>query len=284
MIDSFLITSRETLEASLVVGVVLSYLHKTNNHNYKKNVYYGIISGIIASILAAILFNFLAGGMEGAAENIFEGATMILGSVLLTTMIFWMIKQKHVSRNIEEKVEKRLSDEKRIMSHFGIFMVIFIAIIREGAETVIFLNALNYAGGMNFIGGTLGVIAAVVLGYLFFISTRKLNIKKVFSISSVLLIFFAAGLFSHGVHELEEAGILPGIISPVWDINPVLNIEGSYPILHEKGIVGGFMKGLFGYNADPSLMEILAYLSYFGVIFFLYRRVNKTINDKSYDV
>ena len=263
MIESFLITSRETLEASLVVGIVLAYLNRTNNHNYRKTVYYAITFGILASILAAFIFTFFAGGFEGKAEQVFEGITMLIGAFLLTTMILWMMRQRHISKEIEGRVEKHLMGTP-LFSHMGIFLIIFVAIIREGVETVIFLNAVNYATGINFIGGTLGIIAAVIVGYLFFVTTRKVNLKKLFNVSSILLILFAAGLVAHGIHEFEEAGAVSGIIAPLFDINYILN---------EKGIAGSFLKGLFGYNRNPSLLEVLSYLSYLTIIFFLYRRI-----------
>mgnify|MGYP001558344260 FL=1 len=263
MIESFLVTSRETLEASLVVGIVLAYLNRTNNQNYRKTVYYGIIFGILASIIAALIFTFFAGGFEGKTEQIFEGITMLIGAFLLTTMILWMMKQRHIAKEIEGKVEKHLMGTP-LFSHIGIFMIIFIAIIREGVETVIFLNAINYASGINFFGGTLGIIAAVIVGYLFFVSTRKINLKKLFNVSSVLLILFAAGLVAHGFHEFEEAGLVSGIITPLFDINHILN---------EKGVAGSFLKGLFGYNGNPSLLEVIAYAAYLGIIWYLYKRI-----------
>src|SRR3989338_1538041 len=178
MLESFLVTSRETLEASLVVGIVLAYLNRTNNQNYKKTVYYGIFFGIITSILAAVLFTLFAGDFEGKSEQIFEGTTMLIGAFLLTTMILWMMQQRHVAKEIEGKVEKHLMGTEPFFSHIGIFLLIFIAIIREGIETVIFLNAINYASGINFVGGTLGIIAAAFIGYLFFIGFKKVNLKK----------------------------------------------------------------------------------------------------------
>ena len=231
MIESFLVTSRETLEASLVVGIVLAYLNRTNNQNYKKTVFYGIIFGVLVSILAAFTFTFLAGDFEGISEKIFEGSTMLLGAVLLTTMIFWMMQQRHIAKEIEGKVGKHLMSAEPFLSHIGIFMVVFVAIIREGIETVIFLNALNYASGINFIGGTLGVLAAILAGYLFFVSTRKINLKRLFNISSLLLMLFAAGLVAHSVHVFEEAGIVNGIINPLFDISNVLN---------ENSLIGSF--------------------------------------------
>lgn len=267
MLESFLVTSRETLEASLVVGIVLAYLNKTNNQNYRKTVYYGIVFGILASVLSAFVFTFFAGGFEGKTEQIFEGATMLFGALLLTTMILWMMKQRHIAKEIEGKVEKHLMGAQPLFSHIGIFMLIFVAVIREGVETVIFLNALNYASGINFIGGTLGIIAAIIIGYLFFVGFKKINLKKLFNVSSILLILFAAGLVAHGVHEFEEAGLVSGIIAPLFDINHILN---------EKGLVGGFLKGLFGYNGNPSLLEVLAYAAYLGVIFYFYKRIESS--------
>ena len=267
MIESFLVTSRETLEASLVVGIVLAYLNRTNNQSYKKSVYYGIIFGVIASIIAAFSFTIVAGDFEGKAEQIFEGTTMIIGSFMITTMILWMMRQKHISKEIESRVEKHLMSEKPLFSHIGIFMLIFVAIIREGIETVIFLNAVNYASGINFIAGSLGIIAAIGVGYLFFLSVRKINLKRLFNLSSILLILISAGLVAHGIHEFEEAGIVSGIVAPLFDINNVLN---------EKGVVGSFLKGMFGYNGNPSLLEVLAYLSYLAVIFLVYRRIENS--------
>ena len=265
MIESFLVTSRETLEASLVVGIVLSYLSRTNNQEYKKSVYYGILFGVLASILAAFLFTAFSGGFEGTAEAVFEGFTMLIGAFLLTTMILWMMRQRHISKEIEGRVEKHLMHEKPLFSHLGIFILIFVAVIREGIETVIFLNAINYANGINFVAGTLGIVAAIGVGYLFFISVKKINLRKLFNISSVMLVLIGAGLVAHGVHEFEEVGVLPGIISPLFDINHVLN---------EKGVFGSFLKGLFGYNGNPSLLEVMSYLVYLAVIYIAYRRIN----------
>ena len=276
MLESFLVTSRETLEASLVVGIVLAYLNKTNNRSYRKTVYYGVLFGIITSILSAFAFTVFAGGFEGSGEQIFEGVTMLIGTLLLTTMILWMMQQRHIAKEIEGKVERHLMSAQPFLSHMGIFMIIFIAIIREGVETVIFLNAINYASGINFLGGTLGIIAAVIVGYLFFVSTKKINLKKLFNISSILLILFAAGLVARSFHEFEEAKIVGGIITPLFDISPSANSGGIYHLFNENGMVGAFLKGLFGYNPSPSLLEVIAYVSYLAIIFVLYRRIESS--------
>lgn len=277
VLASFLITSRETLEAALVVGIVLTFLTKTNNHKYKKTVYYGIAFGILLSILAAVIFTIFAGGFSGRAEELFEGTTMLVASVLLTTMILWMMKQKHFVKEIENKVSTVIDKTNLDKTYaYGIFFLILIAILREGVETVIFLNAMRYASGISLVGGILGVLVAIGIGYLFFNSARKINLKKFFNISSILLILFAAGLVAHGVHELQEAAVIPFVVKEVWNINPAVAVEGVYPLLHENGLIGSFLKGLFGYNGNPSLIEILSYISYLGIIFYFYRRIENS--------
>ena len=108
VLTSFLITSRETLEAALVIGIVFAYLNKTNNQQYKKSVYYVIIFGVFLSLLAALDFTLLAGGFEGRYEKIFEGSIMIFASILLTTMILWMFKQKNITEDIQNKISAHI--------------------------------------------------------------------------------------------------------------------------------------------------------------------------------
>lgn len=273
VLSSFIITSRETLEAALVIGIVLTYLSRTGNPQYKKTVYYGIFFGILLSILSAVLFTVFAGGFEGRAEEIFEGTTMLFAAVLLTTMILWMMKQNQVASKIEEKVATHV--EKAIFNRtyaYGLFALIVVAVLREGIETVIFFGALNYSSGISFIGATLGVITAISIGYLFFVGTRKVNLKKFFSISSFILILFAAGLVAHGIHEFQEAAVIPYVVKEVWDINPAVAVGSIYPLMHENGLIGSFLKGLFGYNGNPSLLEVLFYTGYLAIIFSIYRK------------
>jgi len=273
VLSSFLITSRETLEAALVIGIVLAYLSKTNNAQYKKTVYYGIILGIILSILAAVAFTVFAGGFEGRSAEIFEGSTMIFAAVLLTTMIFWMMKQKKVAQQIESKVAKHIASANFNQTYaYGLFALIVIAILREGVETVIFFSAVNFASGISFIGASLGVITAIIIGYIFFASTRKINLKNFFNITSIFLILIAGGLVAHGIHEFQEAAVIPYVVKEVWDVNPAVTTANVYPLLHENGLVGSFFKGLFGYNGNPSLLEVLFYTGYLAIIFSIYRR------------
>ena len=269
MISSFIITFREALEAALIIGIILSYLVRSRQTEYNNVVYIGIVSGITVSIAGALLFVKLAGGFIGRAENVFEGLTMLIGALLLTTMIIWMMKQRHMARELEHRVASELQRAQK----FNLFFLVFVAILREGIETVIFLGAASLMSpNNNLIGAFAGIIAAVLLGYAIFIGSMKINIKTFFNITNILLILFAAGMVAYGVHELQEAKILPTFVEHVWDINPPVNLDGSYPLLHEKGYVGSLLKGLFGYNGNPSFLEVLSYCAYLVFVSILWKK------------
>jgi len=272
MISSFIITFREVLEAALIVGIILGFLVRTGQTRYNNVVYIGVISGIVASIIVALIFTSLAGGFTGRAEEIFEGITMLAGALLLTTMILWMMKQKHIARELEHRVSTELSEAHK----FGLFSLVFIAVLREGVETVIFLSAASLVSTNNTVIGALaGIITAIFLGYAIFVGSMKINIKRFFTITSILLILFAAGLVAHGVHELQEATMIPTAIEHLWEMNPPANLDGSYSILHEEGYIGSILKGLFGYNGNPSLIEVLSYFVYLVVVFLLWRNIER---------
>lgn len=273
MIPSLLITLRETLEAALIICIVFSYLKKTNQQKYYKAVTWGALTGVALSIIGAAIFEVVAGGFTGKAEELFEGVTMLIGAALLTTMILWMMKQSRVAENIEKLAKFEINKYQQV----GIFGLILFAVLREGIETVIFLKAVSFTGSdHNFIGALLGIGIAILLSYLVFISSMKINLQKFFTITSIILILFAAGLVAHGVHELQEAGALPIVNEHLWDINPPIEAEGVYPLLHEKGNLGSIAKGLFGYNGDPSLIEVLSYVFYIVLTSILWYHIKKS--------
>jgi len=263
MISSFIVTFRETHEAALIVGIILSYLAKTDRTKYNNVVYVAVASGIVASIIAALLFTTVAGGFTGRAEEIFKGVTMLIGAFLLTTMIFWMLKQKYIVKELEHRAAMEISRAHK----FGLFLLVFVSVLREGIETVIFLGAASFVSiNNNLIGALAGIAAAIAIGYTIFVGSMKIDIKKFFTITTILLILFAAGLVAHGVQEFQEVGLIPPLIEHVWDINPILD---------EKGFVGSILKELFGYDGNPSLIEVLSYIIYFCFVFVLWRNIEK---------
>ncbi|MBW8050208.1 MAG: high-affinity iron transporter [Cytophagales bacterium] len=266
--QEFIITFRETFEAALIVGIILSYLRRTNQTKYYSAVFLGIAAAVAASIATALLFTTIAGGFTGRAEAIFEGVAMLITVVFLTFMILWCIKHKHKVSAIENKISANIVKGYK----WGIFTLIFIAVLREGMETVVFLRGIIVAYEVKVLWfSILGVLAAILLGYAMFQRMVKLNLKVFFNVTSTLLIFFAAGLAAHGIHELQEAGLVTTFVEHVWDINPV---SITHP-LHEKATLGSFLVSLFGYNGNPSMIEALSYFAYLITAFMWWKRIEQ---------
>lgn len=263
MFASLIITLRETLEAALIVGILLAYLNKTLNQKHKKFVWYGVLGGIFISLVLAFIFNNYLGGFEGRSEQIYEGVTMFIAAGLLTWMILWMLKQRHsIKRDLENKAESHIKKDH----YWGLFFLSFVGVAREGIETVIFLQAAALQSGGNVMwGALLGIVIAVIVSYLLFKGLAKVPLKKFFTVTSILLILFAAGLVAHGLHEFEEAGIIPIYIEHLFDVNGVIDENGNF---------GSILKGLFGYNGNPSLLEVLSYWVYIVAIAGLWVKID----------
>ena len=263
MVETLVIAFRETLETSLIVGIILAFLFRSKQERYTSAVYWGVGLAVVASVITALLFNKFAGGFEGPAEQIFEGTTMLFAAVLLTYMIFWMMFQRGIKQKLESKVAQKLDRGEFL----GIMGLTFFEVFKEGVETVIFLQAIAFgARSWDIVFGIVGIIAAVLVGYLLFATSINVNLKRFFAVTSVFLILFAAGLAAHAIHEYQEAGLVTLGTHELWNLNPPQNPDGSYPLLHEDGHVGHILKGLFGYRGNPTLLEVIGYVAYFVII------------------
>lgn len=258
MITGFILALREGLEAALIVGIVLGALRQMGKENLARAVWGGVISaGVVSFIGAAVLYR-VGIQLEGKAEEIFEGMTMLLAAGILTWMIFWMKRQAiYLRMNLEKDVQRAATSS----GMKALFLLAFVAVVREGLELSLFLTAAAFSGNdvFTWLGGLVGLIFAILLGWLFFRTTVKLSLQRFFQLTSILLLFFAAGLVGHGIHELNEAGWIPALVEPVWNVNPILD---------EKSLLGMLLTSLFGYNGNPSLSEAVGYLSYFIIIGF----------------
>ncbi|MFO7916474.1 MAG: iron uptake transporter permease EfeU [Anaerolineae bacterium] len=257
MFASALITLREGLEATLIVGIILSVLDKLGGGDRRRTVWMGVVTAVLVSVSAGLALNALGVALEGRGEKIFEGLSMLLAAAVLTWMVFWMARQaRHIRTDLEREVRRAVFED----SGWALFSLAFVAVVREGIETVLFLTAAAFsaAPAQTLFGGALGLSIAVVLGWLIFAVGKQLDVRAFFRVTGALLILFAAGLLAHGVHELQEAALLPVLVEHVWDVNH---------ILPEDGPVGAFLKALFGYNGNPSLLETLSYVAYFLLIY-----------------
>lgn len=200
------ITLREALEASLVIGIILAYLTRTSGLKEKKTVWLGVLGGAIFSFIFAYVFQKYVGAFEGVYEQIYEGSTMIVASLLVSWMLYWMLKNK---KNFKSNMEAKLGGHISNNSRFGIFFLSFVAVMREGVETAMFLQGAKIefgVPGIEMIYGTLlGIAGAVLIAYLVFKGVLKFSLKYFFNVTAALLIIFAADLLVNGIGEILEA-------------------------------------------------------------------------------
>jgi len=260
-----LITFREALEAALIVGILAAYLRKIGRQDLYKYLLVGVIGAIITSIIVGGATVYVYGGLSGVSEKIFEGSASILATIVLTYMIFWMAgNARRIRGELEEKINTTVS--KGYV--YGIALLAFVAVAREGLETVLFLTAFAVQDfSATLIGLILGITIVVGLSFLMMRGVYRLDIQRFFKYTSVILLVFAAGLLGYGVHELVEAAEGSGIeVGPLaasaFDINPV-DIEN---IFHEKGVIGSILKALVGYDGNPEWIRVIVYLGYWITI------------------
>lgn len=273
IISPTIISLREGIEAALVIAIMLSYLRKTNQTSLRKYVFYGTIVAVIASLGVAVVVGLLWGIFEGPMLNIFEGSVVLIAAVLLTTMIVWMWNAgAKITKEIEGSMERSVVQQSGI----GLALLSFSLVMREGVELSLFSMALVIQEGLvTYVGIALGLLIAVILGIGIYKGSLRISMRALFKWTSIFLILFAAGMIAYGIHELQEAGLL--LIGPIeiWDINPPLLPDGSFPWLHEKGAIGSLAKALFGYNGNPSALEMVAYVGYLAIALAFYWRKRK---------
>jgi len=242
---------------------LLTYLSKTGRKDESRTVWFGALAAVIACVVVGTLIYILVNGLHGKVEQAVEGSIAFVAVIVLTKMVFWM------RANAKElSTELRLRGKVDDASRAALFVIAFVAVLREGLETVLFLLSAETStakGSSVVIGGLLGLVVAAVLGVLVFAGGRRVNMKMFFNVTAVLLLLFAAGLAGKAVHELRELlGFETG-----WLIDSAWNVESG---MWASGTFYDFVKGLFGWVASPERVRVIAYFAYFVPVLALYRR------------
>ncbi len=259
MLSGFLLSLREGLEAALVIGIVFGVFRILHRKDLNQPAWWGVAAGIFASLLVAAALFFAGAQLEGEAEEIFEAISMLLAAGILTWMIIWVQAQ---SGSMHKDIEKKVLQNSSTGGKWQIFSLTFLAVWREGVELALFLIATTFSGNQNLIlaGGILGLAAAVTIGLLWYRSSGGLSLSSFFKVTNVLLVLFAAGLIAHAMHALNELGLVPSILDPLYNLNGLLS---------EESFVGQLLKTLFGYRSTPSLTVVASYMMYLTAIGFI---------------
>jgi FTR1 family protein len=216
MLEAFIVTLREGVEAALIVGITLSYLAKINRPELRKSVYAALIAAFLGSLGVAALLSRTQWN-----EDIFEGWVMLAAAFFVVTMIVFMMK---TGRKMKGEIEGKVGLLAGRNAWFGLFAFVFLMVLREGVETVLILSAvsLNSTELLSFLGTFLGVIAAVAFGVMFVKGTVRINLQKFFRVTTVILFFVAGQLVISGLHELSENGVLPSSKTEMAIIGPIV--------------------------------------------------------------
>ena len=228
------------------------------------------------------------GGFTGILEKIFEGFAFIISGIFIITLVLWVSKEGPKMREtLEEKVEFSIERQKV----FSISVLTFLIIIREGIELVLLLTGTSSIGSISqttiILGSTIGLGISIFIGLFTFYGIRTINLSKFFKATNIILILFAAGIITYGLHEFIEAGVINPIIEEVWNIKHILpetfpDGNSATPIWLE--IIGSLLKALFGYNANPSLLEVIVYPLLFLMISFVSLKLWKTNSKPSIEL
>lgn len=258
--SAFLITLREGLEIALVLAILVSYLVKTGRRTETTAVWQGLGSAVLVCIVVGIVVHAAVGGLHGTAEQLVEGIIATVAAVILTWMIFWM---RTNARNMGAELRGKVDAATTVTA---LVVVAFVATIREGLETVLFLLSAetgNSSGTDVVIGGLAGLAVSAVLGVLVYKGGNRMNLKRFFQVTGILLILFAAGLIGKAFHEFREAlGFESGVlIDPVWTVKSGVWADGTFY---------DFMNGFFGWHNEAELIRVVAYFAYLVPVLYLF--------------
>jgi high-affinity iron transporter len=256
MLSTFIIALREGLEAALIVGILVAYIVRTDRRHFLKPLWAGVGIAIAASLALGGVLSFTSAELTERGEEYFAGITSFVAVGLVTWMVFWM---KRTARTLRDELHGKV-DSALTGGPISLALVAFFAVAREGLETALFIYT-NFktvgAASTATIGLVLGLGLAVVLGYLIYNRSVKLNLSKFFTVTGVALIIVAAGVLSYGIHEFQELGYIPGADDFLWDVTPWIAKES---------VLASLLSGTIGFDTTTSFIQFIAWSAYLVVV------------------
>jgi high-affinity iron transporter len=257
MIETLLIMWRETLEAALIVGILLTYLSRSGHPAGRRHVWIGAAAAVLAAIGCAAASRGAVTLLSADAQELVQAGILFLAVGVLSWMVVWMSRN---ARAIRGELHRRADAALETGRLIGLATIAFVAVFREGVETVLFLWGVVVEGGTHptvaplVAAGLAGAALAVATAWLFFRGFAFLRLQTFFRVTGVLLLLIAAGLLSSGVNKLIGLGWLPPLVPQVWN---------SSWLVRDGSALGAILSALMGYRSRPSLLEVVAFVAYF---------------------
>ena len=252
MLANYLIGLREGLEAALIVTILIAYVVKIGRKDVLPRLWAGVGLAVLLALALGAILTFGTYGLSFAAQETIGGLLSIIATGLVTWMVFWMLRTaRDLKGHLHGHIDKHLAG-----SGLGLVLVAFLAVGREGIETALFIWAAVQATGettLPLVGASLGILTAVALGWLIYAGMLKINLSKFFTWTGAILIIVAAGVLSYGVHDLQEAGILPGLNALAFNVSAVIPPDSWY---------GTLLKGTLNFSPATTWLEMFAWIAY----------------------
>jgi len=266
VLGNALIGLREGLEAALVVSILVAFLVRTDRRSELPKVWLGVGIAIAISIGVTLALALAQQQLTFEAQEAFGGILSIIAVAFVTWMIFWMRRAaRSISAELRGKLEGALA-----MGPVAVVVMAALAVGREGLETALFFFTAAQAAGETtrpLIGFLIGITIAIALAYLIYRGAISLNLGRFFTITGVLLIFVAAGILAYGMHDLQEAGIVPGLTTLAFDVSTAVPPDSWY---------GTLLKGIFNFSPQTTVAEAIVWVAYVAVVLPLFLRPQRT--------
>ncbi len=262
MLGNALIGLREGLEASLVVSILVAFLVRTNRRSELPKVWLGVAVAVLVSVGVTLGLTLTQQALTFEAQEALGGSLSIIAVGFVTWMIFWMRRN---ARTLSGNLRGKLDDAIRI-GPVAVVVMSALAVGREGLETAVFFFAAAQAAGETtrpLIGFLLGIATSIALAYLLYRGAVKINLGKFFTVTGFFLIFVAAGILAYGVHDLQEAGILPGLTTLAFDVSAAIPPDSWY---------GTLLKGVLNFSPRTTVLEAVVWVGYVAVVLTLFLR------------
>ena len=267
MLANFLIGLREGLEAALIVSILVAYLVKAGRRHDLRYIWAGVTIAVGISLLFGAILTYGPKGLTFEAQEIIGGTLSIVAVGFVTWMILWMAT---ASRSLSSTLRSSIDGATKPWS---LTVVALLAVGREGLETALFIWAATQAAardtGATFqplLGALLGIVVAVVLGYLIYRGALRINLSKFFTWTGAFLIVVAAGVLAYGVHDLQEAGVLPGLHTIAFDVSHIITLDS---------VLGTVLKGVFNFSPVTTVLEATVWVAYVVVVGGLFIQRNR---------
>jgi high-affinity iron transporter len=262
VLANYLIGLREGLEAALVVSILVAYLVKTGHADRLRGVWVGILAAVALSVGFGALLSFTSSNLSFEAQEAFGGSLSIIAVGFVTWMIFWM---RRAARTLSSELRGRV-DTAVATGGWVLALTAFLAVGREGLETSLFLGSAVQSTGQStqpLVGAALGLLTAVLLGWLFYRGAVRINLAKFFRWTGALLVIVAAGVLAYGVHDLQEAGILPGLNTLAFDISSAVPADSWY---------GTLLRGTINLTPQTTVLQAVVWVLYVVPVLALFLR------------